>query len=86
MKVQVIYRPQSEHATEVESYMRDFENQTGYKLEAVNPDTRSGVSLCEVYDIVEYPTIIAVSDDGQLVSMWRGRQLPTINEVSYYVQ
>jgi len=38
-----------------------------------------------VYDIVEYPTIIALSDSGQLQNLWRGLPLPTISEVSFYV-
>lgn len=84
MKVKIIYRYESDHAREVLDYLRDFSRQTGHEIEEVNPDTADGAHTCRVYDIVEYPTMIALSDDGQLQNMWRGRPLPTISEVSFY--
>lgn len=85
MKIRVIYRDDSDHARQVNDYIRDFERQTGHRLETLDPDTAEGSSLCTAYDIVEYPAIIATSDDGMLQNMWRGLPLPTISEVSYYV-
>lgn len=84
MRALVIYKVESDHAREVIDYMRDFTKQTGRQLEEVDPDSREGADLCRTYDIVEYPTIIALSDNGQLQNMWRGRPLPTISEVSFY--
>ena len=85
MRVAVIYRYESDHAREVLDYLRDFSRQTGHELEEIDQDTPSGAQTCRVYDIVEYPTIIALSDSGQLQNVWRGRPLPTISEVSFYV-
>lgn len=85
MRVAVIYRYESDHAREVLDYLRDFERQTGHTLETIDPDSKDGADTCRAYDIVEYPTIIAISDDGHMQNMWRGRPLPTISEVSYYV-
>ncbi len=85
MRIRVIYKYESDHAREVLDYLRDFKRQTGHELEEVNPDSPDGADTCRTYDIVEYPTIIATSDSGQLQNMWRGRPLPTISEVSYYV-
>jgi len=85
MKVVVVYKDESDHAREVYDYLRDFTRQTGHNLETVDPDTPSGQEFCRVYDIVEYPTLLAISDDGRLQNMWRGTPLPTISEVSYYV-
>jgi hypothetical protein len=85
MKAVVIYKDESDHAREVLDYLRDFKRQTGHDLETMNPDTAAGTDFCRTYDIVEYPTIVALSDDGSLQNMWRGRPLPTISEVSYYV-
>lgn len=84
MKVTVIYKPVSEHARAVEDYLRDFLRQTGKQLETLDPETSEGAMLCRTYDIVEYPTVIATSDDGQMQNSWRGLPLPTISEVSYY--
>ncbi|MFA5392638.1 MAG: hypothetical protein WC306_03105 [Candidatus Paceibacterota bacterium] len=85
MSVQIIFKEESDRAREVLDYLRDFERQTGHKLETVNPDTPEGAQLCRVYDIVEYPTVIATTSDGQIRNLWRGSPLPTISEVSYYV-
>ncbi len=85
MKVRVIYKSESDHAREVTDYLRDFERQTGHVLETVDPESKEGIATCGAYDIMEYPTIIALSDDGHLQNMWRGRPLPTISEVSFYV-
>lgn len=84
MRVVVVYKSESDHAREVFDYLRDFERQTGRQLEEINPDSREGADFARAYDIVEYPTIVALDDNGQLLSQWRGRPLPTISEVSYY--
>jgi hypothetical protein len=84
MRTVVIYRSDSEHGRAVESFLQDFTRQTGRTLETIDPDTREGDSLCRTYDIVEYPSIIALSDSGQMQNYWKGLPLPTISEVSYY--
>ena len=85
MRVAVIYKIESDHAREVLDYLRDFVRQTGHAIEENDPDTPEGAHFCRTYDIVEYPTLVALSDSGQLQTMWRGRPLPTISEVSFYV-
>ena len=85
MRVVVAYKYESDHAREVLDYLRDFSRQTGHTIEEIDPDTPDGADFCRTYDIVEYPTMLALSDNGQLQNMWRGRPLPTISEVSFYV-
>lgn len=85
MRVVIVYRQESDYARDVASFLRDFSRQTGHVLEEMTPDSPEGDGFCRTYDIVEYPTIIALSDTGQVQHMWRGRMLPTISEVSYYV-
>lgn len=84
MRVAVVYKVESDHAREVLDYLRDYARQTGRELEEIDPESREGTDFCRTYDIVEYPTMVALSDSGQLLNMWRGRPLPTISEVSYY--
>lgn len=84
MRTFVVYKEQSEAARAVETFMHDFSKQTGKVLETVNPDTPEGSQLCDTYDIVEYPTVVAVDDNGIVQNVWRGIPLPTISEVSYY--
>jgi hypothetical protein len=85
MKAVVVYKDESDYAREVLDYLRDFKRQTGHDLETIDPDSPDGIDFCRAYDIVEYPSIVAISDDGVMQNLWRGRPLPTISEVSYYV-
>ena len=85
MKAVVLYRSKSEHGRAVEQYAREFERRTAKQLELQELDTREGASLAELYDVTEYPAIIATSDDGQLQKLWMGQPLPLIDEVAGYV-
>ena len=84
MKTVVIYKTESDHARAVMTFMGDYERTTGDTLEVINPDTPEGASFCRVNDIVEYPSVVAVSDEGTIRQLWRGIPLPTVSEVSYY--
>lgn len=84
MKVVVVYKQQTDYARQVEEYIADFKRQTGRDLETLNPESPDGISFCGAYDILEYPTLVALSDDGQMQHQWRGVPLPTISEVSFY--
>ncbi|MEI7539161.1 MAG: hypothetical protein WCJ36_00110 [Candidatus Saccharibacteria bacterium] len=86
MRVVVVYKDQTDYTRAVIDFLRDFQHQTGHELETMDPDTADGAQFCETYDIVEYPTIIAISDNSTLQNSWSGLPLPTISEVSYYVQ
>lgn len=84
MGVLVVYRKQAEYAERVEEFLHDFKRRTGKEIEVISPDSPRGVDICRIYDVVEYPTILAVMSDGQLRNAWRGMSLPTIDEVGYY--
>lgn len=84
MKTFVVYKDESDHARDVLTFLGEFTRQTGRTLETVDPDSREGASLCRTYDIVEYPSVVAVDDNGVLQHIWKGRPLPTVSEVSYY--
>jgi hypothetical protein len=86
MKAVVVYKDNSEHARPVIEFLRDFEHQTGHELETIDPDTRDGTFFCQTYDIMQYPTIIALDDEGKLLQKWSGLPLPRIMEVSYYAR
>lgn len=85
MRVVVVYKDNQDYTRTVDTFLGDFSRQTGRTIETLDPDTNEGELFCRAYDIVEYPTIIALSNEGQVQNMWRGVTLPTISEVSYYV-
>jgi hypothetical protein len=85
MKVVVLYRPDSEFARPVEDFMREFEHvYPEHKLELVDVNSREGTAKAEVYGIMQFPTILALTDDGQLTKDWQGETLPLMSEVAYY--
>lgn len=85
MRTVVVTKENMDYSRSVTTFLGDFQRQTGRELEVINPDSLDGGSFCRTYDIVEYPTVIALSDDGRVQNMWSGNSLPTISEVSYYV-
>lgn len=64
MKVVIVYKEESDHARPVLDFVRDFTRQTGRELETIDPESPDGAQFCRTYDIVEYPSVIAISDDG----------------------
>jgi hypothetical protein len=87
MKLIILYRPNSEHATEVETYARDLEHthdEMARRMELVSVDTREGSSMASLYDILNYPALLAVADNGSLLNSWVGQPLPLMDEVAGY--
>lgn len=85
MKVVIIYRPNSEHGRVVEDFIRDYQlrHQAG-KLEVLNIDSRDGNAMAALYDVMQYPAILALRDDGSVLRAWEGDTLPLMDEVASY--
>ena len=83
MKVICIYRDNQDYSRAVTEWLENFHRQTGRTIETMDPDLNT--KFCETYDIVEYPTIIALGNQGDVRAMWRGKDLPLIDEVNYYM-
>ncbi len=80
----VIYRPRSEHARSVEEFERHLQRRN-LSIELVDADTRDGAAKMQTYGIMQYPTVLATRDDGQLLKMWEGI-IPTIADVEFYAR
>ena len=86
MKVVVLYRPNSEYDRLVEDFAKDFSRQyPDKKIELISVDTRDGSATASLYDILRYPAVLALSDDGRVIQEWHNQTLPLLSEVSYYV-
>jgi hypothetical protein len=84
-RVVIVWRDNTDYSRQVIDWLREFHRRTGKELESIDPDTREGISFITAYDIVEYPTIIAIQGDkGQVMDMWRGLPLPKIDDVNFY--
>ena len=85
MKVLILYRPKSEQTTSVESFIHDFKyRHEANRLEILDADSREGIAMATLYDIMSYPAILALRDDGSVLKSWEGEMLPLMDEVAYY--
>ncbi|MEX2014768.1 MAG: hypothetical protein WD885_02430 [Candidatus Saccharimonadales bacterium] len=85
MKVVVLYRPDSEYSRAVDEFAREFtQRYPDKKIELISVDTRDGSATASLYDILRYPAVLALSDDGRVIQEWHEQRLPLISEVSYY--
>ena len=83
MRVVCIYRENEDYSRSVEEWIENLRRQTGREIETMNPDENP--SFCEAYDVVEYPTFLALGEHGDVRASWRGKDLPLVNEVLYYM-
>ena len=87
MKVVVLYKPKSEHARLVEEFIDNFRrNEPDKKIELQDVDSRSGSAMATIYDVVQYPAVVATTDNGEPIQMWQGEMMPLVSEVAYYAQ
>ena len=83
MRVVCVYRDKQDYTRSVEEWIENLRRQTGREIETMDPDKNP--SFCETYDIVEYPTILALGNDGSIRAILSGRNLPLMNDVLYYM-
>lgn len=84
MKVVILYRSKTEHESKVLDFERDYRQQTGRDLNLVDLNTKEGSDLAELYDVVRYPAVLAMTNDGALLQLWQGELLPLIRDVTFY--
>jgi hypothetical protein len=85
MKVVILYRPNSEFARQVETYVRDYQDRhESTKLDVIDYDSREGIALASLYDIAQTPAILALASDGKLLQDWVGPDFPLMDDIAYY--
>jgi hypothetical protein len=84
MKVIVLYRPESEYARSVEVFIHDYRARHDDKLDVINIDSRDGVAMASLYDIMQFPALLAIREDGSVLKSWEGSDLPLMDEVAAY--
>ena len=82
-RVVCVFRDNQDYSRTVFEWLENFRRRTGKEIEVMDPDKNQG--FCEAYDIVEYPTIIAINNDSSVMATWRGTMLPLFDEVAYYM-
>lgn len=85
MKVCMVYKEFSDHAREVEEWVHEFEHRSGREITRLDPESPDGETFCVARDIVQYPTVAVIDDNGKTYGIWSGTPLPVIDEVMGYV-
>jgi hypothetical protein len=86
MKLLVLYQPKSEHARLVEEYLDDFRRlYPNVDIDVLDAESIDGVNKCQVYDILEYPALLVIGQDGALRNTWTGKMLPQKQEIVSYL-
>jgi len=85
MRVVAIWRDNTDYARSMIEFLRELEHRLGKAPESLDPDSPEGESLARSYDIVEYPSILAIDDSGKLVQLWHGTMLPKMDDVAFYL-
>ena len=87
MRVVILYRPNTEHERHVLEFAHDFRNRHDERfLELISLDTVSGTDMAKIYGVVQYPAVLALANDGRVLQLWQGEQLPLMSELAYYEQ
>jgi hypothetical protein len=86
MKVLVLYRPRSEHRSAVEEFIRQYKGQyPDSAIEALDVDQGDGAVMASLYDVMSYPEVLVVRDDGSVLQSWAGEDsLPPPGDVNYF--
>lgn len=86
MRIICIGRRESDYGRATEEWLTEFERRSGEEVEFLSPDEPEGERLCRTYGVMEYPTIMVLTEGGQQLGMWAGKNLPTFDEVLYWVR
>ncbi len=87
MKAIILYKPNTEHDSPVRAYVKEFVHRTGKTIELIDVESREGIALSKLHDVMQLPAIVAMRDDGQLLQIWTELdKWPTMNELTYYTK
>lgn len=85
MKIVVLTKDGYDYSSAVDTFITDLQSEAGsVEVERLDPDTYDGESFARALDILEFPAVVAVDNNGTSTQQWLGMPLPPISEVSYY--
>lgn len=86
MKVVILYHPNAEFAGLAQDYTKDYHRRHPDRpeFELISLDTVEGSEMARLYDVVRYPAILALANDGSLQKLWQDQPWPLMDEVSAY--
>ena len=82
--IKILYRPNSEHDRAVAGFVAKLEERH-LEYELLDADTKEAVAQMQLYEIMEFPAVLAVMSDGSMVQQWV-KELPLVGELEYYAK
>lgn len=85
MKLVVLYHPNSEMGTPIETFIEEIKGVTDKEIDLLSLETKEGADYSKLYGVTQYPAILVLRDDGQLNKSWEGNPLPAKDDVTGYL-
>lgn len=85
MRTVILYHPNAEFAGLAQDFKKDYERRHhAQTIELVSLEAVDGAEMAKIYDVVRYPAILAIKDDGSLMKLWQDQPWPPLDEVAAY--
>lgn len=86
MRTVLIWNEQTDYAREVREWTREFERLHGEGvIESLDPETIEGEMFVTAHDILQYPAVVVLTDEGRVLESWKGTPMPQLEEVEYWL-
>ncbi len=86
MKAVILYHPNQEFAGLAEDFKKDYERQhPAQKIELLSLETAAGADMAQLYDVVRYPALLVIAEDGGLQKFWQDQPWPLHDEIASYL-
>ena len=86
MRVVIVVKTQSEYYREAYEWQTDFERETGEEAELIDPETIEGEIFASTREIMQYPTLVVLGANGEILRKWSGTPLPQFDQVTYVLR
>ncbi len=86
MRIVVVVKRQSEYFREADEWQLEFGRETGNVVEIMDPETIEGEIFASARDIMQYPCVVVLGAEGEVVKKWSGSPLPQFDQVSYVLR
>ncbi|MBQ3310246.1 hypothetical protein IJG73_02290 [Candidatus Saccharibacteria bacterium] len=86
MRIVCVWKDNTDYAREVTDWLSEFKRETGKEVESLDPESTEGEIFVRARDMLQFPAVVALADDGTVLREWKGTPMPQFDEVLYYVK
>ena len=81
MLTYVFYKKGSQHEQKAADFAKEL-GRNRLEVRLIEADSRDGIRLCELYDIMGRPGIVVAGPNSEPLASWQ-HEFPLVSEVSY---